>query len=67
MIKNGNTFFPNDTVYRGAVFGTKVATQDIGKVVDANAEENRIKVAWNDGTEEWVRPEDLLPYGPPRS
>jgi hypothetical protein len=57
MEKNGNTFVPGDTV-RSANTKGKTASQSTG-TVRPETSEGRLKVAWQDGTESWEKPEDL--------
>lgn len=56
MEKNGNTFVPGDRVH--VLRGGKTASKDSGTVV--SAVEGRLKVSWDDGTETYERPENLV-------
>ena len=62
MEKNGNTFVPGDKVVIpvGAfdANGKIAASRGKGEVKPETAD-GRLKVAWQDGTETWEKPEDL--------
>ena len=59
MFKHANTFFPGDTVTRTA-HGQKLAGQESrGKVIGAEPDSGKVKVAFDDGTESFVSPEEL--------
>lgn len=58
MEKNGNTFVPGDTVTSSK--GDKTASaRGAGKIKDSVSEDGRMKVAWQDGTETFEKPDDL--------
>lgn len=62
MEKNGNTFVPGDavTMTRGPFdSGGKIAAQRGTGKVQPETSDGRMKVAWQDGTESWEKPEDL--------
>lgn len=50
--KHSNTVFPGDNV---RVFNTgKTASVDRGRVVSADPNSGKVKVAYSDGREDWV-------------
>lgn len=57
MEKNGNTFVPGDKV-RAVSTGKTASSRGVGEVRPESSE-GRVKVAWEDGTESWEKPEDL--------
>lgn len=57
MEKNGNTFVPGDKV-RTVSAGKTASSRGVGEVRPESSE-GRVKVAWEDGTESWEKPEDL--------
>lgn len=62
MEKNGNTFVPGDKVTTNVgAFGSngKIAAQRGTGRVQPESSDGRMKVAWEDGTESWEKPEDL--------
>lgn len=62
MEKNGNTFVPGDKVTTNVgAFGSngKIAAQRGTGRVQPESSDGRMKVAWEDGTETWEKPEDL--------
>lgn len=59
MFKHANTFFPGDNVHRTA-HGAKVAGAGAqGTVVGADPDSGKVKVAFNDGSTEYVDPAEL--------
>jgi len=60
MEKNGNTFVPGETVVlaRGDR-RAKYAAYRIKGVVMPEVSEDKVKVAWSDGSLSWESPEDL--------
>ena len=59
MFKHANTYFPGDRVTRVS-HGQKLAGESAkGEVVGADPESGKIKVAFDDGTESFVSPEEL--------
>jgi len=57
MQKHGNTVFPGDEVVE--ISDTKTASPNKGRVVDADPESGRVKVAWDGGGEDWVAMDKL--------
>lgn len=57
MEKNGNTFVPGDRV-RTTSTGKTASSRGVGEIKPESSD-GRMKVAWEDGTESWERPEDL--------
>ena len=59
--KHANTFFPGDKVRRLTISGdgTKTAGSIQGEVVDGDPSSGKVKVAWPDGTDNWVDTGDL--------
>lgn len=50
--KHSNTFFPGDSV---RVHSTgKTASNNSGRIVNADPDTGKVKVAYLDGSEEWV-------------
>jgi hypothetical protein len=59
VIKHGNTFFPDDAVRRQPQDKTASNIGLQGKVINADPDTGKVKVAWEDGTVDWVAPDDL--------
>jgi hypothetical protein len=62
MFKHANTFFPGDVVI-DASQNSKVAQPVQGKVISADPDSGKVKVAWVGGHEDWVEAERLVKQG----
>jgi len=62
MFKHANTVFPGDKV-REVPQGKTASMPREGQVTDADPTSGRVKVAFDDGTSDWVKPEHLTPAG----
>jgi hypothetical protein len=60
MEKNGNTFVPGDkvTLARNDLTTKRAAHRGVGRV-QPESSDGRMKIAWEDGSESWEKPEDL--------
>lgn len=59
MNKHGNTYFPGDRVKVIGSSLNKIASNEVGKVIGGDPETGRLKVAFTDGRDDWVAPEQL--------
>lgn len=59
MEKNGNTFAPGDTVVAGINTGDKTASARRSGTIQEACTDDRVKVAWDDGTTTLEQPEHL--------
>ena len=59
MFKHANTFFPDQRVVSTDAKVKIAELQPSGRVLTADAETGKVKVAWDGGVEEWVDPSQL--------
>lgn len=63
MFKHANTVFPGDQVKVIGSTVNKIASNESGKVVKADPESGRVKVAFADGRDDWVDLDKLEKLG----